>query len=682
MAMLAVHAMLALAFGLQLATASRLQAESNANPIRKVVTMMQKMSSQIEKEGEEEQELYDKFMCHCKSELADFKTGKATFEAAVPKLEASIAKSKAQIAQLTEEIKAGKAQEAEAESTIDSSTKRRAKEHDAFAEEKAEEEADIAAIEGALPALDKALGGSFLQTDLSSKVVSALAEKQVSRLQHILAKSKQVTESDRELATSFLQGSAEASGIGEVKGILKAQEEEIQEEVDGEVTEEKKSVNIFEELMKAKDTEKDAVEETTADKIDRLGALKVQLVEQKGQLSDAQNALSKDFDVLKKLSESCDAKTKEFDERKKTQAEELLAIQETIKILNDDDNLDLFKKALPSPSFLQLQRSTTETRRHALEIVKSMAEQRGSEGVANRTNVDLVLMALSQKGVDFTKVVKMVDDMIDLMREEGKADTDKKEYCEKQFFENTRKTKALRHKIQTLQDGVVASEEAMSAMAEDIAELQKGIDGLDKSVSESTETRQKEHEEYQKLVQEQSATKEVLQLAKTRMNAFYHPELTSPPPTTTGKYDLGFLQDGVEPPEFGKTKQNGGNRIILMIEGLMDETDKTVAEAEFEEKDSQKFYEEFLADAKAKREADAASIASKEKAKAEAQSDKVKKQTAEKSESAELKEVLQYKEDLKKECDYLLQNYDYRKEARAQEESSLTEAKAVLAGGR
>jgi len=216
----------------------------------------------------------------------------------------------------------------------------------------------------------------------------------------------------------------------------------------------------------------------------------------------------------------------------------------------------------------------------------------------------------------------------------------------------------------------VSREEAVSSLEEDIEKIQNGIAKLDKSVAETTETRKKEHEEYQALVQEQAATKEVLQIAKDRMNAFYHPEIKPG----------SFVQEDPKAPEFGKTKTNGGNKIIVMIEGLQDETDKTVAEAEFEEKDSQKFYEDFLADSKAKRESDVQSVATKEKAKAEAQSDKVKKTTAEKSESTELKEVLQYKEDLKKECDYLLQNYDYRKEARAQEESSLTEAKGVLSG--
>ena len=51
------------------------------------------------------------------------------------------------------------------------------------------------------------------------------------------------------------------------------------------------------------------------------------------------------------LKKSCATKAKEFEERQANRAQELVAISETIKILNDDDALDLFKKTLPSPSF-------------------------------------------------------------------------------------------------------------------------------------------------------------------------------------------------------------------------------------------------------------------------------------------------------------------------------------------
>jgi len=50
-----------------------------ANPIRKVVTMLQMMMKKIEAEGVKEKELYDKFMCYCAT--ADETLGKSIQDA-------------------------------------------------------------------------------------------------------------------------------------------------------------------------------------------------------------------------------------------------------------------------------------------------------------------------------------------------------------------------------------------------------------------------------------------------------------------------------------------------------------------------------------------------------------------------------------------------------------------------
>eukprot|EP00425_Heterocapsa_triquetra_P009464 CAMPEP_0195130618 /NCGR_PEP_ID=MMETSP0448-20130528/143541_1 /TAXON_ID=66468 /ORGANISM="Heterocapsa triquestra, Strain CCMP 448" /LENGTH=74 /DNA_ID=CAMNT_0040168535 /DNA_START=11 /DNA_END=232 /DNA_ORIENTATION=- len=42
-------------------------AQNHANPIRKVVTMLQNMQMKVTEEGEKEKELYNKFMCYCKT---------------------------------------------------------------------------------------------------------------------------------------------------------------------------------------------------------------------------------------------------------------------------------------------------------------------------------------------------------------------------------------------------------------------------------------------------------------------------------------------------------------------------------------------------------------------------------------------------------------------------------------
>merc|ERR1719411_2552475 len=92
----------------------------------------------------------------------------------------------------------------------------------------------------------------------------------------------------------------------------------------------------------------------------------------KEDLSDTEASLVKDKEFLKNLETSCKTKTKEWEERSKTRAEELTALSETIKILNDDDALVLFKKTLPSgsSSFVQLQQTRSMLRERALAMVR------------------------------------------------------------------------------------------------------------------------------------------------------------------------------------------------------------------------------------------------------------------------------------------------------------------------
>ena len=55
----------------------------------------------------------------------------------------------------------------------------------------------------------------------------------------------------------------------------------------------------------------------------------------------------------------CECQLSEWGERRESRAEEILVIHETIKSLNDDDDvLELFKSTLPSSSSVQVNQST------------------------------------------------------------------------------------------------------------------------------------------------------------------------------------------------------------------------------------------------------------------------------------------------------------------------------------
>merc|ERR1719316_1469621 len=116
---------------------------------------------------------------------------------------------------------------------------------------------------------------------------------------------------------------------------------------------ENSAVAEFEALTAAKEKEIAAATEAVETKTQRAGEVAVQIVNLKNDLEDTKDALGEDEAFLMELKKSCATKATEYDERVKIRAEESVAIAETIKILNDDDSLELFKKTLPSPSLLQ-----------------------------------------------------------------------------------------------------------------------------------------------------------------------------------------------------------------------------------------------------------------------------------------------------------------------------------------
>merc|ERR1719160_1240044 len=102
--------------------------------------------------------------------------------------------------------------------------------------------------------------------------------------------------------------------------------------------------------------------------------------------------------------------------------------------------------------------------------------------------------------------------------------------------------------------------------------------------------------------------------------------------------------------------------------------------AETAEKDAQADYEQMNKDAAAKRAADAASLTEAEATKADTEAALQKHKAGKAAATKELMATLEVISNLHGECDWLMQYYDARKEARVGEVESLEKAKAVLAG--
>jgi len=139
------------------------EAHAAANPIRKVVNMLEMLKKKVEAEGEAEEQLFKRFMCYCSGSGGDLQKGIDANNAKVPQVQSAIEEAEAQRTQLNEDLTKHRADREGAKAAMAEATAIRDKEAATFAAYKAEADSNIAAIKKAVTALESGMTG-FLQT--------------------------------------------------------------------------------------------------------------------------------------------------------------------------------------------------------------------------------------------------------------------------------------------------------------------------------------------------------------------------------------------------------------------------------------------------------------------------------------------------------------------------------------
>merc|ERR1719262_1231571 len=137
-----------------------------------------------------------------------------------------------------------------------------------------------------------------------------------------------------------------------------------------------------------------------------------------------------------------------------------------------------------------------------------------------------------------------------------------------------------------------------------------------------------------------------------------------PPPETFGEYK--------------KSEKSSG--VMGMMDSIVRDMENDMKDAEYEEKTAQKDYAELMADSQATRAGDTTSLTGKSKTKAETETALMATKEKRAQTATDLKQAQTVNQDLHASCDFIMQNYDLREEARGAEIESLKNAKAVLSG--
>jgi len=647
------------------------------NPIRKVVTMLQSMQKKVEEEAKTELALFEKYMCYCKTAGGDLDAGITESEAKVESMKAALKSAKEKKTQTEADLKEHQTSRAEAKTAMDEATGIREKEAVAFSKLKEESETNLVALAKAITAIETGMKGSFLQTSAASTLRRFAMEK------------AELQDETRQELLAFLSAKTSdeyAPQSGQIVGILKQMEEEMDKALVDSTAAEEEAIKSYEALIEAKTKEVDALTAQIEEEQTRIGDLGVEIAGMENDIEDTEQSIDEDKKFIQELAVNCDKKKKEWAEICKLRQQEFVALAETIKILNDDNALELFKKTLPSASFVEIEVTSQAVRARARAALLQARHGARKAHMAARPELDLIALAISGKKIGFEKVLGLIDEMVANLKKEQIDDANKKEYCEKQFDLSEDKKKELELSVYDSETAIEEMEGSIEKLTEELAALKKGIKALDKSVAEATEQRKEENAEYKELKQGDTAAKEILLFAKNRLNKFYNPKFYKPPADEPEMLVEIAVHRGKTPPappeSFNAyTKKSGENAgVTQMIDLLVQDLDKELQEAETNEKDAQSDYEQLMAESATKRADDSKSMSDKTASKASEEEALEKEQDNKAATGTELMATLTYIHSLHGECDWLLKYFDARKEARDGELDALGKARAVLNG--
>jgi len=658
-----------------------------ANPIRKVVTLMQNMQKEIEAEGAKEKEMFDKFMCYCSQGTGTLDKAIADSTAAIEELSSKLKSEEAEKVQTAQDLIGHKTDREAATSDIEEATVLREKEAAAFAAEKADSETNIAAMAKAIPALEKGMGGAAL-----------LQLPEGSQLKKMINADPKMDEMDRRTALAFFEEGTEATGASDqIVGILKAMKDDMEAELKEAVETEAKAVAGYTEIKTSKEKEIEMATEAIETKMARAGELAVSVVQTKDALEDEKEELADTQKFIATLKRDCATKEKDFAERSKLRAEEVSAISDAIGILNDDDALDVFKKAMPSAllqatGFLQKADGKASRGSKAVAILSSKATS---------VNMKLLLFSMSIKLKSkslggFDEVMKMIDDMVVLLGKQTAEDEKQKAWCEGEFEKAADEEAASKTKLGQTDAELAELTDKISELMEEISALGSGIAALDKSVAEATEMRKEQHAEYVSAMQLNEVAVGLVEKAKNRMQKFYNPTLYKAAPKTERTMEQKIIDAGTfaqlhrrsdvapppapEMPTGAPTKNAKSAGVLSMMDTIVSDLKSDMKDSEYEEKTAQTEYAELMSDSQETRAGDVKALTGKETTKATTEEQLTAAKETRSATAIDLKQVQSVIADLHVSCDFIMQNFDLRAEARANEVEGLKNAKAVLAG--
>jgi len=676
---------------------------TSENPIRKVVRLMQDMQKEIEGELEKEKGLFEKFECICTTADDELAAAAEKASGLIKSLTSKLEEESAEKAQLTEELKGHVKDKESSQHDLDKATSLREKEQEETQDSIADSQYSVKALGKAIPAIERGTAGA----------ATLMQAEDGGRFKKVIESTQTISAFDRRELLAFINaGTGSSTGddapqSSQVLGILKQMKDDMQKNLDESIENEKVAAVGYADLKAAKGQEIDIAEESIESKEKRTGELAVSISQNTDALEDSQNEYNDASQFLATLKRQCTERQGAWEGRLKLRNEEITAIGEAIGILNDDEALDVFKKAVPASlvdtmhkghKYGFLQKAAKASKLQRAQSIIATASQ-----FYKNSQMDLLLNAMNSKlkaahkgngaqAPDFSNVVKMIANMMDVLGKEQAEDEKKKKWCNAEMSKSEGEERMKQEEMDSLSSGIEELSDEISSISEEVKTHEQEIAELDKSVADATEQRKKEHAEYSDTLAMTQAAVALVGKAKDRLAKFYKPKKAAEEQLLeqkgkATKHVVAFVQlhrNVVAPPpdlpDLPEYKPQASGGIVGIMDTIIHELESDMAEAGRDEASAQKDYVALMSESQVSRAQDTKSIEDKNSSRAVLEEKLAEAKEARKMAFDQLNNIHEYVSELHGSCDFIVENFDLRREARSNEMESLKNAKAVMQG--
>jgi len=667
------------------------------SPVEKVVHLLEELHTNLARDEKVEQQIYDRYACWCETR-AGAKAGAIHIaNSRIVTLSQRVLELKGTVAVLAKEISDLSEQIAVNEQSQKDATAVRQKENGAWMAEKQELEEAINALERAI----KVLSGAGTKTGLLQgghaervyarhkamvsvqSVIGALpssnnlAPKQLAAIESFVQEMEEPTAADA--SASYAPASAT------VQGILKDMYDSFTSDLESQTVTEAASQRDFEDLIATLIKELNTMNELVLKKEGEKAEASQELADTVQELDDEKAQMEADIEFFDQMKAACLAKKEEWDARSAGRQEEMKGIKEALKILTSDEARALFASAIKpgmETSFIQLADSSSSAAMKAYNALKAQATKSHSLRLAA-----LAATVREMGPGHFDKVIKMIDEMMQTLKDEEQDDIKQRDWCKTEYQENSEEKAEIKWLIKNNDAMIVKLEKIIAGLVEEIAVTVEEIEQTEAQIKSMEDTRKEENTEFKAAKKEDEDAIGLLEKTVEVLGSYYK----------KNKIEMGPVQGAarlLQEPEFEVSqwqapdatfsdkgaRKNESKGIIsiltMLIEDLQMEVkngikDEVAAQAEFEKQmDAAKKLLETLNAHKVDLET--------QKETTEGKKDDEEADKASNEEDLSINE--KYYNKIQPDCDWMLNSFEERRSKRKAEMNGLVTAKEYLTG--